>query len=393
LSAKRRWRFSWRGDLIAKLREDFAAVGCVGEETAMLIAYLAALSRKLPWPLAVLFCARSGAGKSNLQLLIAELIPPEDLIMHTRVTQYALFYKDENALVHKLLAIDEEEGASEAAYALRSLQSAGYLSITATCTDPQTGKQRAIDYRVNGPTAIFLTTAHPEALDYETRNRFVILTVDESKEQTQRILEKQRWAETMEGLVSSERRLSVLRRHHNAQRLLQPIEVVNPHAERLAYPCDRLILRREQKKYLTLIKAIALLHQHQRPKKKVEATEYIEVSRKDVEIAGELAPLILRRNLDELAPPTRQLLIEIRKLVCAKMKEQGLSQHHALVHRDEIQKAAGYSAWHVRTYIPQLIEFEYLRAVHGRNGKRYFYELLWDGKEEDPAAGMKKCPQ
>jgi DNA primase len=383
-------------NLMDLIREDFAAIGCVGDDTAMLVGYLIGLSRKLPEALAALYIARSGAGKSILQKQTIEFIPPEDLIVHTRVTQHALFYKDENALAYKALAIDEEEGAAEAAYALRSLQSAGYLSISSTRTDPQTGKQRAEDYRVNGPTAIFLTTAHPEALDYETRNRFVMLTVDESNEQTRRILERQRWADTLDGLVSCERRLAILRRHHNAQRLLQPVHVVNPLAPALSYPSDRLILRREQKKYLSLIKAIALLHQHQRERKTVDAgngrrVDYIEVTPSDVEIASALAPSILRRNLDELAPPTRSLLLDILRLVQAKMKDQKIPQHHAIIDRREIQAATGLSLWHLRVYIQQLLEFEYLGSVTGRKGSRYVYELLWDGVEEDPAA-MIKCP-
>ncbi|MEW6368635.1 MAG: hypothetical protein AB1714_28740 [Acidobacteriota bacterium] len=153
---------------------NFIAVGCVGEETAILTGYLAALSRMLQEEtLAVLFCARSGAGKSTMQKRIVEPVPAEALIERTCVTRQALFYKDENALLHKVLAIDEEGGAIEAAHALRSLQSAAYLSITSTRTDPQIGRQRAEDYPVNGACAIFLTTTHPDALDYETRNRFI----------------------------------------------------------------------------------------------------------------------------------------------------------------------------------------------------------------------------
>lgn len=380
-------------DLIDLIRADFAAIGCVGDDTAMLIGYLVGLSRKLPEALAALYIARSGAGKSILQKQTIEFMPEEDLIVHTRVTQHALFYKDENALAYKALAIDEEEGAAEAAYALRSLQSAGYLSISSTRTDPLTGKQRAEDYRVNGPTAIFLTTAHPEALDYETRNRFIMLTVDESKEQTRRILERQRWADTLAGLLSSEHRRAILRRHHNAQRLLQPVHVVNPLARELSYPCDRLILRREQKKYLALIKTIALLNQYQREHKTVDAgngrrIEYIEVTASDIEIAAALAPSILRRNLDELAPPSRSLLQDIRRLVEAKIREQKIPQHHAVIDRREIQAATGHTLWHLRVYIQQLLEYEYLASVTGRKGSRYVYELLWDGVEEDPAAAI-----
>lgn len=369
--------------LTERLTSDFAAVGCVGEESAMLVGYLAALSRKLDEPLSVIFCARSGAGKSNLQDRICELLPPEDVIRYTRITGQALFYQDENALVHKALAIDEEEGAAQAAYSLRNLQSGGFLTVSATRTDPQTGKHKADTYRVNGPTAIFLTTAHPEALDYETRNRFLILTVDESKEQTRKILERQRWAETLDGLIAKDQRAAVLRRHHNAQRLLEPLPVVNPLALSLAYPADRLILRREQKKYLALIKAIALFHQHQRKRKTAQvdsgSVEYIEVAESDIALASSLAAGLLRRNLDELAPPTRSLLGDIRRLMAGKTGPD------AFFDRRQIQKATGLSLWHIKLYLAQLIEYEYVAPVYGRKGKRYLYELLWDGEEEDPA--------
>jgi len=375
-------------DLMARLAADFEALGCVGEATALTTAYLAALSRKLPEPLAVLFCARSGAGKSNLQDRIAELVPPEELVRYTRITGQALFYQDENALVHKLLAIDEEEGAAEAAYSLRNLQSGGSLSVSATRTDPQTGKQKAEAYKVNGPTSIFLTTAHPEALDYETRNRFVILTVDESKEQTRRILERQRWAETLDGLLASEKRAAIIRRHHNAGRLLAAVRVVIPFADSLAYPCDRLMHRREQKKFLALIKAIALFHQYQRAKKSAHgpsgAVEFIEASEADVRLASSLAPLILRRNTDELAPPTRALLVAIRDRVRSKMREEELSQDDATLDRQEIKKTTGLSLWHLREYLPQLVECEYLAIVRGESGKRHLYRLLWIDDDDEP---------
>ncbi|HEX7829394.1 MAG TPA: CHC2 zinc finger domain-containing protein [Thermoanaerobaculia bacterium] len=370
-------------NLLARLREDFAAIGCVGEESSMLAGYLATLSRKLPEPMSVLFCARSGAGKSTMQDRLCELVPPDDLIKYTRITGQALFYKEPNALMHKLLAIDEEEGAAEAAYSLRNLQSGGYLSVSATRTDPQSGKQRAEDYRVNGPTSIFLTTAHPEALDYETRNRFVMLTVDESKEQTRRILERQRWSETLEGLIAREKREAIIRRHRDAQRLLEPLRIVIPESLGLSFPTGRLILRREHKKYLALIKAIALLHQQQRERKRAavgdRTVEYIEATRSDVELAQTLATSLLRRNLDELAPPTRSLARDIAHLVAAK--------RDAVFDRKELQTATGLSLWHIRTYLAQLIEYEYIAPVAGggRRGKRNLYELLWDGEEDEIA--------
>ena len=410
-----------RGDIVEALKADFLAMGCVGEETALLIGYFAMVSRKLPEPLSVLFCARSGAGKSTLQDRLCALCPPEDLVKYTRISGQVLFYKDENALRHKLLAVDEEDGASQAAYALRSLLSSGYLSCSVTRTDPRTGRQEADDRRVNGPASNFLTTAHPEAFDYETRNRYVMVTIDESREQTRRILERQRWNETLEGLLADERKKAIARRHHDAQRLLEPLRVIIP--VELTYPSGLLILRREHMKYLSLVKAIALLHQHQRPIRSAtvdgRAVPYIEATEKDVEIARPLAALVLARNLDELSPPSRSLLIALREIVSAKRKAAAKASAGAkatdtkgaddakgspgprryllrksddgdgrderlLVSRQEIQKTTGLSYWHVRTYMAQLVEYEYVEKVRGHQGRQTLYELLHEEDEDGP---------
>ena len=414
-----------RGDILGRLREDFRAVGLVGEETALLIGYLALVSRKLREPFSVLFCARSGAGKSALQDRLCDFCPPEDLVKYTRISGQVLFYKDQKALEHKLLAVDEEDGAAQAAYALRSLLSSGYLSCSVTRTDPQTGRQVADDRRVDGPTTVFLTSAHPEALDYETRNRFVLLTVDESREQTRRILALQRWGETAEGLKAREERTAVYRRHHDLQRLLKPLDVVIP--MELPYPSGWLILRREQRKYLTLVKALALLHQHQRPRKTLtvdgRTVEYVEAAEADVEIGRELSRLILRRNLDELSPPSRSLLLAMQELAREKkaatakagaapaarpagprpepgpqssplsspgrryvLGREKAEEERVLLDRHELQKATGLSYWHVRTYLAQLVEYEYVGLVKTGQGQKALYELLHEAVEEDPWA-------
>jgi DNA primase catalytic core len=415
-----------RGDILAALRQHFLAVGLVGEETALLIGYLALVSRKLREPLSILFCARSGAGKSVIQDRLCDFCPPEDLVKYTRISGQVLFYKDENALCHKLLAVDEEDGAAKAAYALRSLLSSGYLTCSVTRTDPHTGRQHDDDRRVNGPTSVFTTTAHPEGFDYETRNRYVLLSVDESREQTKRILELQRWSESVEGLLARESRQEIYRLHHDVQRLLEPLEVVIP-PELLGFPSSQLILRREQKKYHALIKAIALLFQHQRPRRTVTTpdgrkVEYVEATREDVEIARPLGSVILRRNLDELSPPSRSLYVAMRDLTrqrkaaqealersvakggsASEPRRPGSSPQPAssprryvlrpasahddeegrvLLDRRDIEKETGLSAWHVKTYMPQLIEYEYVGQVTGRKGKRCLYEVLWDEEEE-----------
>lgn len=373
--------------LSERIVEDFGRCGLVGERATVLTAYLGAISRKLAEPLGLLIVARSGAGKSALQDALYAFVPPEDAVRVTRLTGQALFYKDPNSLRNKLLMIAEEEGAAQAVYSLRTLASDQRLSIAATRTDPQSGKLRTDHYEVHGPVVIIITTTSPEAFDDETRSRFVTLTMDESAEQTRTILEQQRRRYTLEGVLERTESDAVRRLHHNAQRLLRPLEVVNPYVEALTFPSERLIHRREQKKYLTLINTVALLHQHQREVKRAARggteIEYVEVTVEDIALANELAGSVLGQSLDELSPPARSMYREIRALCRRRAEELKCKPREVQLSRREIREATGWSDWQVRTYCRQLVEMEYLNMVSGANGRRYVYELAPDASEEE----------
>ncbi len=215
-------------NLCERIVEDFRKCGLVGERATVLVSYLAAVSRKLEDPLCLLIVARSGAGKSALQDALCSLVPADEVVRVTRLTGQALFYKDPYSLQRKVLAIAEEEGAQQAVYSLRTLASDQHLSIAATRTDPQTGKLHTEHYEVYGPVVIVITTTSAEAFDEETRSRFVQLTMDESEDQTRQVLEQQRRRYTLEGVLERAASEQVRKLHHNVQKLLRPLEVVNP---------------------------------------------------------------------------------------------------------------------------------------------------------------------
>jgi len=323
--------------------------------------------------------ARSGAGKSALQDALCAFVPPEEAVRVTRLTGQALFYKDPYSLQQKVLAIAEDEGALQAVYSLRNLASEQHLSIAATRTDPNTGKLHTEHYEVFGPVVIVLTTTSPEAFDEETRSRFVQLTMDESIEQTRAILERQRHRYTLAGVMEQATSEQVRRLHHNAQRLLRPLKVVNPFMEYLTYPAERLLFRREQQKYLSLMNAIALLHQQQREtKREVEGdveVEYVEVTVEDVALANQLAKDVLARALDELAPPVRGMYEELRKLCTQRAEELKCRVEDVQLSRREIREATGWSDWQVRSYCQKLVELEYLYATVNGNGRPCVYSL------------------
>jgi DNA primase catalytic core len=372
--------------LFNRILEDFETIGFTGEEANKLMGYIAATSRKLDEPLSILIQSRSAAGKSALQDAVMMLIPSEDHARYTRLTGQALFYKEENSLAHKLLAIEEEHGAREASYSIRNIQSSKYLSIAATGKDPLTGKLRTEEYRVKGPVALMITTTEVE-LDYETSNRFITLSIDESREMTERILKKQREQETLEGLIQKSETDRITKRHHNAQRLLRPLQVINPYASYLTFPSDSLRARRDHKKYLGLIKAIAFLHQYQREIKSIgdnaDIIQFIEVIFDDIEKANRLANEVLGRCLDELSPPSRLLLKMIREMVETRCKELKIEPKDYRFTRRDIREWARWSDFQIKCHIRQLEDLEYIYSVTGKKGKEYIYELLYPGGGED----------
>ena len=372
--------------LVERILEDFLAVGLTGEETNKLVGYLAAISRKLDRPLAVIVRSSSAAGKTALMEAVLALVPPEDREKYSALTENSLFYFEGKDFKHKVLAIVEEEGAQRASYALKLLQSEGEITIASTGKDPQSGRLVTKEYRVEGPVMIFLTTTSVD-LDEELLNRSLVLTVDEGREQTRRIHRLQRETQTLDALFASDEKEAVKRRHANAQRLLRPLPVVNPFVRDLTFLDDRTRARRDHVKYLKLIESIALLHQHQRPVKSESrrgvTKEYVEATLSDIALANRLAAEVLGRSLDELVPQTRRLLDLLDGLVTRACEKEGIVRSDLRFSRKWVRERAGWTDFQLRVHLGRLVELEYLLVHRGARGQSYVYELLWSGEGRD----------
>ncbi|MCT2387967.1 CHC2 zinc finger domain-containing protein [Erwinia pyrifoliae] len=366
----------------SRITDDLAACGVVGESTNLLAAYLAATSRRLERPLAVLIQSSSAAGKSSLMDAVLGLMPEEERMQYSAMTGQSLFYLGESNLQHKILAIAEEEGVRQAAYALKLLQSDGELTIASTGKDEATGNLVTKQYTVKGPVMLMLTTTAID-VDEELLNRCLVLTVNESREQTEAIHAMQRQGQTLEGLLMTSEKAHVTRLHQNAQRLIRPLKVVNPYASRLTFMSDKTRTRRDHMKYLTLIQSVALLHQYQREIKRVahrgEVIEYIEVEREDIALANRLAHEILGRTLDEMPPQTRKLLMLIQEMVHNLAAAQNKKPGDVRFTRREIREVTRWSDNQLKVHCLRLAEMEYLLVHGGSRGHLLQYELLWDG--------------
>lgn len=373
-------------DLLHRICSDFSRCGIVGEGTNTLVGYLAASSRKLERPLAVIIQSTSAAGKSSLMEAVLALMPESDRVQYSAMTGQSLFYLGETDLKHRILAIAEEEGASQAGYALKLLQSDGEITIASTGKDDTTGDLVTKTYRVEGPVMLFLTTTAID-IDEELLNRCLVLTVNESREQTRAIHAAQRQKRTLSGLTVRLERQQLIQLHRNAQTLLRPLAVINPYADQLTFLDDKTRTRRDHEKYLTLIDSIALLHQHQRAVKTIQhagnTLEYVEVQISDIETANRLAHEVLGRTLDELPPQTRKLLSLIQAWVLAECDRQSMSQRDCRFSRRDIRAVTRWSDTALKVHMARLVELEYLLVHREGRGQRYEYELLYDQADGD----------
>jgi DNA primase len=293
---------------------DINITGHVGEEANKGLVYLVGTSRLLEDPLSCSIISQSAAGKSVLAEAVERLMPPEEVRLYSRVTQNGLFYIEGNGLVHKLMIIEERAGAEGADYSIRALQSKKKLIQAVPVKNPETGKITTQTMIVLGPIAYIETTTRPR-LHEENATRCFEIYLDQTKEQTKLIHERQKQARTLEGLKKRDIVDKTILRHHNMQRLLKSIRVVIPFVHAVNFPADWLRTRRDHQRFLNLIEAVTFLHQHQRVIKKTEeGMEYIEATIADYKIAFELAQAVMGESLTEMKPPQREVLEACRRL-------------------------------------------------------------------------------
>jgi DNA primase len=309
----------------------------------------------------------------------------------TSLSEKALNYMGEGNLKHKVLALEEGAGAEDASYAIRNLISSGVLTTQVAGRDPKTGKLRTDSHKTEGPTAVLVTSTQPDT-DAETKSRFIIMGIDESKEQTRKILEFQRKRHTLDGLKEDTQAKETVNVHRNFQRLLKSVKVVNPVADRLTYTDDRLQSRRAQPQYLNLIKAIAFMRQMQKETKKHGEINYIEVDEVDLELGNKLATEILGKSLDELSIPARNLLNNLFEMVTAKKEKlcegkqktaDKIATSSMTFTRREAREFTGWNNTRLHNHIKELLSLEYLVQESGRGTALQAFRLLYEGEGKD----------
>jgi len=368
--------FLRKNDLVAHILKDMADLGYVGEDNSKLLGYLISISRKLEKPLSGIVLSQSGAGKSSLTELVEALTPPEEVVLFSRISPQALYWMERDALRRKLLILEERVGAEGADYSIRTLQTRHKLTQAVVIKDPITGKMMTKTFVVEGPVAYLETTTN-QRLNHENATRCFEITLDESVDQTRRIQEWQRSGRLPSRRDRRQMQEAIKRRHHNAQRLLEPVLVFIPYAELLEFPSKWLRTRRDNERFLCLIEAITFLHQFQRERGLTDdGAPYVMANLDDYRLAYQLARDVLATTLHELSRDARDLLATITEWV----GEQGATRATDVVFtRRDLRTVTGAEDHRLRQTLSELVDMEYLDALQGGQGRSYQYRLAAGG--------------
>lgn len=353
-------------DLLERTNEAIGKSGVIGEELNRLLMYLIFTSRKREHPLHILSLGGSGTGKTYLQEKVGELIPEEDKLEITVLSENAFYYFGQRELKQKLILIEDLDGAENVLYPLRELMSKKRISKTVAHKDSR-GNTKTVSLKVEGPVCIAGCTTK-ESIYEDNANRSFLIYLDESPQQDERIMDYQRAVSAGHVDQQTERQTKELLQ--NTQRLLEPVSVRNPFAEQLKLPQEVFKPRRTNSHYLQFIEAITFYHQRQRNQAVCQLTgeRYIETTLEDIEQANRLIKEILLRKSDELNTACRRYFEYLKAYLRTEEKTAFSTK--------EVRQALRINHSNQKRYMLSLLQNNYIKKSTGTKAKGYHYEVV-----------------
>ncbi|HEY9123905.1 MAG TPA: CHC2 zinc finger domain-containing protein [Bacteroidales bacterium] len=368
-TASRCIAFLQKPGLVASINTLIEKAGVTGEETNRILLFVVASSYKMPDTLHALVQGSSGSGKTHLILKVAQLMPPEDTITLTRVTDSSFYNYAENDLVNKLICMEDLDGMKEDAFlAFRELQSRGMLTSSTSVKD-ENGNIRGMVKLVKGPVASLSATTKGEIYE-DNMSRCFLVAVDESNEQSQRIIKHQN--NKAAGLVDTAKETELKAFIQNCIRLLKPYTVINPYAKLIELPEEAHKIRRLNELYQSFVKQVTLLNQYQRKK---DTQNRLIAEKEDLQTACEILFESIILKVDELDGSLRQFYEQLKKYI----QKLGSDYKEYQFTGREIRQEFKISKTQMFRYINDLIELEYINQTGGYANKGFKYKIsYWD---------------
>ena len=348
-----------------RTEEAIGKSGVIGEECNRILMYIIFTSRKLSHPLHIVSLGSSGTGKTHLQEKVSELIPGEDTLEITSLSENAFYYFGQRELSHKLILIEDLEGAMNVMFPLRELQSKRHITKTVTFKDTR-GITKTITLTVEGPVCVAGCTTR-ERIYEDNANRSFLIYLDESEAQDKAIMNYQK--QISAGKINTEEEQAIKKLMQNCQRTLQNIKVVNPYALQLELPKEVFKPRRTNKHYIDFIEAVTFYHQHQRAQKTDESTGeiYIETTIEDITEANKLMKEILLRKSDELSGACRNYFEQLKEYL--QQTQQSTFTNRIIGQALRIAHST------IKRYHLELLTAGLIKLNQDKRTKTYWYEV------------------
>jgi DNA primase len=367
--------FLKRSHLIENLNIEIGKAGIVGEENSRMLLFLIIISYLNKNPLHGLVQGSSGSGKTHIISRIADLMPQEDVLRFTRITESSLYNWGEFDLFQKIIIIEDLDGLKEdALYALREFISNQVLRSSVTIKDKK-GNNKSSHKIVKGQFSSLSATTKGETYE-DNMSRSFLIAVDESKEQTAKIIDYQNKRNA--GEIDPQESQKAINFIQSIIRNLKVYEVINPYATQLHLPEKVHKIRRLNEMYQAVIKQVTFLNQYQR--KIVKSPSFGGVGEaliteiEDIEQATEILFESIVLKVDELDGSLRQFFERLKKYVKNDSQE--------FILRD-IRQELNISKTQIFRYIQNLTELEYIKQTGGFANKGIKYKICyWDNYQK-----------
>jgi DNA primase catalytic core len=380
--------------LLDRVLSDLDELGYVGEEENKLLVYLAATSRRMEDPLSVLIVSESASGKSFLIECVRRLLPPEEVVAMTSLSDQALQYLGENALLHKFLVMGEAVHSPAVEHQVREMLSSRELSRLVTLKDEKTGELSSRMVRKPVVVSCALSTTNPY-VNPENASRFFVVGADESEAQTRAIYARQRSKYSFRRHLDKGKNVDeILRRHRAAQSLLCSRLIVNPFAGALEFPSRLMRGRRDHERFLDLIASVCFLRQYLKDEKVREGVRFIECDLTDYRAAYRVMSRVIASTYQALPQQALGVYRTLCALARTKAAAEGLEVTEAGASQREIREHSGASAMTVKRSLRLLVDWEYI-TTHGerRRGSRLSYRLTNDENSLDNPSALIPSPE
>ena len=366
--------FLSKPDLINRINQLIGKAGVIGEENNRVFLFGIAASYKMPDTLHALIQGSSGSGKTHLLSKISEFIPPEDRKHFTRVTEGSFYNYGLRDLQNKLICLEDLDGMKEEAYlAFRELQSRGMISSSTSMKDDN-GNIRAYEKVVYGPIASLSCTTKGEIYE-DNMNRCFLIAVDESKEQTQKIIEYQN--KKVSGKIDGEEEKRLTNFLQNCVRILKPYQVVNPYADKVKLPEEAHKLRRLNDQYQSYVKQITLINQYRRKK---DGKGRLISEKEDLQTAAAIMFDSIFLKIDELDGSLRLFYERLKEYV--QLMGGNHSDTYSFSQR-EVRQALNISRSQMHRYMSDLLALEYVGISGGHGNRGFKYKIgYWDNVQK-----------